>query len=205
MGNTPRKLNRFFLAVLGLVLLVLGLVSLCLPLVPQARDLWAEYVQPLEEPARTAFDRVAFNTVDGQTSLLTLLFVLLLLLVVIALIMGIIAQKPKKSKTLLSQQDTQTAGRTTISDKFIKQAITDGFESHPDILSVSVSSQELKRSSACSVKLEVRQGADIASLEKRAAQVVAGLDQLLGHKIPLLVRVTGGLRSTFADETQRVR
>lgn len=205
MGNTPRILNRCFLGLAGILLLAGGLTLITLPTVPRAQGLWSEQVKPLEETGREAFAHIAFDTVGGQTSLLTVLTVGLLLLAIILLIILLSAQKPTAAKTLLRKQDAQGSGFTSVSDAFLKQALTQSFEDHPDILSVSVSGLRLKKSSGLYVRLEVRQGANLNSLKERAAQVIAGLDVTLGHQIPLLVRFTGGLRATLAHNSQRVK
>lgn len=205
MGNIPRTLNRFLLGLAGIVLLFCGLVCITLPTVPSVQQLWIDRVKPLEESGRQAFANIAFDTVNGQTSLLTLLVACALVVGIALLSMLLSAQKPTTAKTLLSTQDPQGAGMTSVSSRFIKQALTQSFEDHPDVLSVSVSGLRLKKSSGGYIKLEVRQGANLRSLEERAAQVIAGLDKALGYHVPILVRLTGGLRATLAKDSQRVK
>ena len=205
MAKAPRALNRFFLGAVGLILLTLGAASIALATLAQIQDFWRDYIAPVEGKLEELFASSALTIRGEQTSLITLLALLLLVLIVGLLIWLIIKQVSGRTPELLSQEDPVTAGSTTITHRFIKQALTEAFEQQDDVLAVSVSPLYLKKRSGVQVKLEVRRGADILRLQEKTASIVQGLDILLGQRLPLAVRVTGGLRSTFQKDSFRVR
>lgn len=205
MAKAPRALNRFFLGAVGLILLILGAGSIALATLAQIQDFWRDYIAPVEGRLEELFASSALTIRGEQTSLITPLALLLLVLIIGLLIWLIIKQVSGRTPELLSQEDTVTAGSTTITHRFIKQALTEAFEQQDDVLAVSVSPLYLKKRSGVQVKLEVRRGADILRLQEKTASIVQGLDILLGQRLPLAVRVTGGLRSTFQKDSFRVR
>lgn len=205
MAKAPRALNRFFLGAVGLILLTLGAASIALATLAQIQDFWRDYIAPVEGRLEEFFASSALTIRGEQTSLITLLALLLLVLIIGLLIWLIIKQVSGRTPELLSQEDPVTAGSTTITHRFIKQALTEAFEQQDDVLAVSVSPLYLKKRSGVQVKLEVRRGADILRLQEKTASIVQGLDILLGQRLPLAVRVTGGLRSTFQKDSFRVR
>lgn len=205
MAKAPRALNRFFLGAVGLILLILGAGSIALATLAQIQDFWRDYIAPVEGRLEELFARSALTIRGEQTSLITPLALLLLVLIIGLLIWLIIKQVSGRTPELLSQEDSVTAGSTTITHRFIKQALTEAFEQQDDVLAVSVSPLYLKKRSGVQVKLEVRRGADILRLQEKTASIVQGLDILLGQRLPLAVRVTGGLRSTFQKDSFRVR
>ena len=205
MAKAPRALNRFFLGAVGLILLTLGAASIALATLAQIQDFWRDYIAPVEGRLEELFARSALTIRGEQTSLITPLALLLLVLIIGLLIWLIIKQVSGRTPELLSQEDPVTAGSTTITHRFIKQALTEAFEQQDDVLAVSVSPLYLKKRSGVQVKLEVRRGADILRLQEKTASIVQGLDILLGQRLPLAVRVTGGLRSTFQKDSFRVR
>ncbi|HIY95814.1 MAG TPA: hypothetical protein H9821_09210 [Candidatus Rothia avicola] len=205
MAKAPRALNRFFLGAVGLILIALGAASIALATLAQIQDFWRDYIAPVEGKLEELFASSALTIRGEQTSLITLLALLLLVLIIGLLIWLIIKQVSGRTPELLSQEDPVTAGSTTITHRFIKQALTEAFEQQDDVLAVSVSPLYLKKRSGVQVKLEVRRGADILRLQEKTASIVQGLDILLGQRLPLAVRVTGGLRSTFQKDSFRVR
>ena len=205
MAKAPRALNRFFLGAVGLILIALGAASIALATLAQIQDFWRDYIAPVEGRLEELFASSALTIRGEQTSLITLLALLLLVLIIGLLIWLIIKQVSGRTPELLSQEDPVTAGSTTITHRFIKQALTEAFEQQDDVLAVSVSPLYLKKRSGVQVKLEVRRGADILRLQEKTASIVQGLDILLGQRLPLAVRVTGGLRSTFQKDSFRVR
>lgn len=205
MAKAPRALNRFFLGAVGLILIALGAASIALATLAQIQDFWRDYIAPVEGRLEELFASSALTIRGEQTSLITPLALLLLVLIIGLLIWLIIKQVSGRTPELLSQEDSVTAGSTTITHRFIKQALTEAFEQQDDVLAVSVSPLYLKKRSGVQVKLEVRRGADILRLQEKTASIVQGLDILLGQRLPLAVRVTGGLRSTFQKDSFRVR
>ena len=205
MAKAPRALNRFFLGAVGLILIALGAASIALATLAQIQDFWRDYIAPVEGKLEELFASSALTIRGEQTSLITLLALLLLVLIIGLLIWLIIKQVSGRTPELLSQEDPVTAGSTTITHRFIKQALTEAFEQQDDVLAVSISPLYLKKRSGVQVKLEVRRGADILRLQEKTASIVQGLDILLGQRLPLAVRVTGGLRSTFQKDSFRVR
>lgn len=205
MGSTPRALNRVFLGAAGVALLALGAGALALLFLPQARQAWETHLVPLEAEARQALASAAVDTASGQTSLFTLALLALMLLAVAALLWLMLKQRARRVSSLVTQQDLQGEGSTTLSHSFIKEAVSQAFESHPDLLAVTVTSLAVKKTPGVQVKLEVRQGASLVQLQELTARVAQGFDRLLGYQVPLLVRATGGLRATLHQDEQRVR
>ncbi|MFC6352527.1 hypothetical protein ACFP6B_01270 [Rothia nasimurium] len=204
MGNTPRALNRFFLGTFGVLLLALGLGFIATLTLPQAQQAWETYRPTVQAEIQQALTKATLDTPWGQTSLLTLALLLVLLLALTALLWLIKKQRARRVSNLISQQDSQGKGETVLSHTFVKEALKQAFADSPDLLAVTVTSLAIKKTSGVQVKLTVRQGANLLQLHQQTARIIQGLDRVLGYEIPILVRVTGGLRATLHKEEQRV-
>jgi len=91
-------------------------------------------------------------------------------------------------------------GRIVIDDGVIAGLLEAALADVPDVLSVSTVTERRRRQRVVRARIQVRPRADLALLQRRVASAVADTDRRLGLPIPLVVQLTGGLRSTFAHE-----
>lgn len=91
-------------------------------------------------------------------------------------------------------------GGITIDDDVIADLLRDALADVPDILSVTAVTQRRRARRIVRARIQVRPRADLALLQRRIAAAVGDADRRLGLAVPLVVQLTGGLRSTFAHE-----
>lgn len=87
-----------------------------------------------------------------------------------------------------------------IDDDVIADLLRDALADVPDILSVTAVTQRRRTQRIVRTRIQVRPRADLALLQRRIAAAVGDTDRRLGLPVPLVVQLTGGLRSTFAHE-----
>ncbi len=117
----------------------------------------------------------------------------LAVLVVIAL--AIVLTRPERHERAAVDD-----GGITIDDDVIADLLRDALSDVPDVLSVTALTQRRRARRVVRTRIQVRPRTDLALLQRRIAAAVGDTDRRLGLPVPLVVQLTGGLRSTFARE-----
>lgn len=195
MSNTNRALNRILLALAGLALLAAGAAVAAAGLVPGVAAAWAETgnnlaagvrnalaAAPLPAPARSWW---AVAGVAG-------------LLLAAGLCVAWIASQGGGRTTRLARESDGDGGATVVAAGLIGAAVSQALESNRLVLGSTVSAWESRRGTGLRLRLQARKGASPRELADTAEELVRGIDALLGHPVPVLVRITGGARAKVA-------
>lgn len=203
MNRTPRTLNRILLGLLGLALLLLGGGLLLISMNPAAARGWQDF-------AHRALDNAVALSRDtrlpGQEqSWLWVLLALLMIVAMVLLILWAAAQGRGRTGTLISEYDDDGApGRVDISAAVAEQALRSALLEDPDVAAATVSTYDLRGSSALRVRIHPRQGAAPHLIAADATLLVEALDLVLGRQTPVLISIDAGRKLRFGRE-DRVR
>lgn len=190
MTNTNRFLNRFFLALTGVITLLVGvfLVVVALPGAGSARDALRNARDSLDTTlADTPVTGV--NGVHGSYLPWALAALCLVLVIV-----GIIAAATRgRGRTDLLLEADDAAGGIAVSSRFAETAIVDALSPRRDVASVSVSAYRLHGASALKIRMRLAAGSSPQPAIDAASGVVTGLDRVLGPgaKLPVLLELVG--------------
>lgn len=198
MSSTHRWLNRTLLAVLGLMLVAIGALTAAAGLVPDVAEAWtsigATAVSGL--PAL-----LASAPLTADTSWWTIAALALVVVCAALLIGWIVSQGGGRTSTVGRQASAM--GDTTVETSLVADALRTALEENGQILAVAVSSWRVRRQTGLRVRVQPRRGASPDAVVAAANEAIAGLDTLLGDRIPVLVSVHTGARTRFT-RTRRV-
>ncbi|KUM33549.1 hypothetical protein [Arthrobacter sp. EPSL27] len=197
MSNTNRALNRILLALAGLALLAGGAALAATGLVPVAAAAWTDAgnsltghlgdalaAAPLPGPARSWW---AVAGVAG-------------LVLAAGLCIAWLASQGGGRTPRLARESDGDRGTTVVDAGLIGAAVSQSLEGNRLVLGSTVSAWGSRRGTGLRLRLrlQARKGASPRELADTAEDLVRGIDALLGHPVPVLVRITGGAKSAVA-------
>ncbi len=195
MSQTNRALNRILLALAGLVLLIAGAATAAAGILPDIAALWSAAgpslvdqaggllaAAPLPGPARSwwAVAGVAVPVLAAGLSIAWL------------------ASQGGGRTARVGRETEAGLGTTVVETGLVAAAVKQALDGDPLILGTTVSAWETKGKTGLRLQLQARQGASPREIADTADQLVRGIDALLGHPLPVLVRITSGTRSKVA-------
>ncbi|NQD89869.1 hypothetical protein HP499_18960 [Paenarthrobacter sp. CM16] len=210
MRQTNRALNRILLALLGIALLGAGAAVIAAGILPGAADTWTAVASSAQQYAR---DLVRTAPLPEPVRSWWIVAGLGVLLLGAALSAAWLASQgggrtPRLAEQLdgSAQADGSDAatGRTVVDVGLVSAAIREALSGNRDVLATSVSAWESRRGTALRLRLEARKGSSPRELADTAEQLIREMDALLGHPIPVLVRITSGAR-TQVSGSRRAR
>ncbi|MFF1384249.1 hypothetical protein ACFVWT_11865 [Arthrobacter sp. NPDC058288] len=196
MTGTHRALNRALLALTGLLLIAAGALAAAAGTLPGAAAEWAA-------TGRESWGRIrellaAAPLPDGTTSWWTIAAVGGLLLGT-ALMTGWAASQGGGRTRIVAETPDAGQGTTTVETGLVSRLVAEALAGNRLVLSTSVSAWRVRgpagKESAIKIRIQARQGACPRELADTAEQLIAGLDRMLGHPVPVLVRITAGTRT----------
>ncbi|MGA7206305.1 MAG: hypothetical protein WBX27_16950 [Specibacter sp.] len=205
MNGTPRGMNRFLLALIGLLFMALGAALAALAAFPAAAAWWQDYsarqVQWLiGQGAQTHMGA------DAGSWIWLIVAGALLLLVVFSITW--IGNQGKGRTSILfdkaGDDGDATAGKVVLSTAVAEQALKSALLERADLLGVSVTSYEFRRQASVRIRVLPRQGVAPHLVAGDVGALVDALDALLGVEVPVLVSIGSGARSRFT-KAERVR
>ena len=195
MSNTNRALNRILLALAGLVLLAAGAVTAAAGLVPDVAAGWAATGSFLADQARGA---LASAPLPGQARSWWAVAGVAVLLLAAGLSVAWLASQGGGRTPRLAQESDEDRGTTAIDAGLVGAAVSEAVAGNRLVLGSNVSAWEGRSGTGLRLRLQARKGASPRELADTAEELVRGIDALLGHPVPVLVRITAGARSRVA-------
>lgn len=195
MSNTNRALNRILLALAGLVLLAAGAVTAAAGLVPDIAAAWTATGTFLADQARAALGSAPLPGRPGSWWSVAAVAVFL---IAAALSVAWLASQGGGRTPRLARDDDGDRGATTIDAGLIGTAVGEALDGNRLVVGSNVSAWENRRGTGLRLRLEARKGASPRELADTAEELVRGIDALIGHPVPVLVRITAGVRSRVA-------
>lgn len=229
MNGTHRGLNRALLGVLGLALAAAGAIAILAGTSPAFAQRWTATGTELWASVQGS---LAAAKVPGADISWWSVAVLAALVIVAVLLVCWIASQGTGRSNQLAQQDSNsdteragagsdTSGKTTVDTAVAAQAIKAALADNTQVLATSVQSWNNKSwnnkswtnkawnntsggsNSGLKISIQTRKGASPVEVMAAVDHLVEGLDQLLGFRPPVLVRIKAGTRTLFA-RTERV-
>ena len=80
----------------------------------------------------------------------------------------------------------------------VQAVLRDRLASAPDVVTVSASAHERRGEPVVLVRVQARSAPDLGALRSAVRSAVDRLDEVVGARIPVVVHVTSGVRSTLA-------
>lgn len=202
MNGTHRGLNRTLLGALGALLMFAGAMAAWAGTNTAFAQDWtiagARAVSGLR-------DTLAAASIPGAgTSWWTVAVFAALLVAAVLLVCWIASQGTGRSNQL--SRDKDVGGDTTVDTAVAADAIKGALADNPQVLATRVQSWKTPGAAAgtgLKISVQVRKGASPAEVGAAVEHLVAGIDGLLGTRLPVLVRIKSGTRSKFA-RTERV-
>ncbi|MGO4805909.1 hypothetical protein AB4089_12350 [Arthrobacter sp. 2MCAF15] len=195
MNHTNRALNRILLALAGLGLLAAGTATAAAGILPDVAAAWAATgstlmdwpghlfsAAPLPGPARSWW------AVAGVAALI----------LAAGLSIAWLASQGGGRTTHVGREEDSGRGTTVIEAGLVSAAVKQALASNRQVLGTSVSAWHTKGGTGLRLGLQARQGASPREIADTADELVRGIDTLLGHPLPVLVRITSGTRTKVA-------
>ena len=222
MNGTHRGLNRALLALLGLVLVAAGAIAILAGTNPAFAQRWTATGTDIWAGVQ---DNLAAAKIPGADISWWSVGVLAALVIVAVLLVCWIASQGTGRSNQLAVQDSGT-GKTTVDTAVAAHAIKAALTDNTHVLAASVQSWNNKSwtnkswtnkslpgksrentgaasNSGLKISIQTRKGASPVEVMAAVDHLVEGLDQLLGFRLPVLVRIKAGTRTLFA-RTERV-
>ena len=199
MNSTNRFLNRFFIFVVGLVVLAAGAALSVGALLPDVQRTISENAERAVGPTN--------DTIDAQPWILWIAAVVALLLILVIL-WFVFRQGRGHTGTLLQvdeqrTKDTPTGGRVVLDVKVAEQVLEEAIGRNPDVVSVDVTGFRIRKQSTLRLTAHARRGASPVQLRRDIEAAIHEWDGVLGTSTPVVIQIVSGLRTRFAG-TNRV-
>ena len=203
MNATPRALNRFLLALLGLLLMGIGGGLALISAWPAAAAGWHRFADRAGAGIADAFSTTAMPGTGA--SWIWVAAALLSFAGIVLMVLWMAAQGGGRTDTLVSEYgDDGAPGSVSISGSVAEQALRSALAREPDVAGAAVSTYRVRGSSALRVRITPRQGAAPHLIAADATALLETLDLALGHEVPALLSLEAGRRIRFSRE-DRVR
>ncbi|MBM7026654.1 hypothetical protein [Clavibacter zhangzhiyongii] len=199
MTSTNRGLNRLLVIVVGLVLIAVGVALGAGSLLPDVRSTVSGAASDAEQPVGDALS-------GGQPWILWVVALAALVLIVV-LAWFALRQGHGRTGTLVRLEggrdaSTPTGGSVVIDARVAEQLLVDALHDDPAIVSVDVTAFEVKRTRTLRVTAVARRGVSPVAVRRTVDEAVGRLDAVLGTEVPVVIQITGGLRSSMSSETR---
>jgi len=203
VNTTNRALNRTLLLIIGLLFLGLGAVGIAIMSWPTATDVWTS----AGKGARTWLDQTIAATViaGGNLSWIGVGAVAAIVLVVVLLILALTSVAGRRSKTVLRSSGAQNPlGRVTVTESFVSDAVKNSLATRDEILSSSVTANDIKSRPVLHVAVTPRQNTDPRELVEHIDRLLTNLAALTGRETETYVSIHTGLRARLAHDQRRL-
>ncbi|WCI08050.1 hypothetical protein PJ267_16200 [Arthrobacter sp. OVS8] len=195
MRQTNRALNRSLLALLGLVLLAAGVLTAAAGLVPEVAAAWTA-------TAAAGLDRsgelLSTAPLPGAARSWWAVAAVTGLLLASGLSVAWLASQGGGRTPRAATDLDGDRGSTVVDIEFVAACVSATLAGNLQVLGTSVSAWRVHGTTGLRLRLEARKGASPREIADTAEELVLGLDRLLGHPVPVLVRITSGTRSRLA-------
>ncbi|RKR15536.1 hypothetical protein [Arthrobacter oryzae] len=195
MSQTNRVLNRILLALAGLVLLAAGTATAAAGILPDIAAFWTAAGSSLMDRAGSL---LAAAPLPGPARSWWAVAGVAAPLLAAALSIAWVASQGGGRTPRVARETDGGLGTTVVETGLVSAAVKQALDGSPLILGTTVSAWETRGKTGLRLQLQARQGASPREIADTADQLVRGIDALLGHPLPVLVRITSGTRTKVA-------
>jgi hypothetical protein len=201
MTNSNRFLNRLFVFIVGLVLLVAGGAVAAGALLPGVQKTVADAAASVSGPTRDALS-------GGAAWILwvTALVAVVLIVILIAFVLG---HGHGRTSTLLRVSEGSGSGATSggslvIDSKVAQQVFEEALSHDSNIAAVDVAAFSVKGETVLRITVHSRRGASPVDIRRSVDESVRTWDSMLGASTPVFVQIVSGIRSQMSSSSARV-
>lgn len=199
MTTTNRFLNRLFVLVIGLVLLVGGAAVAAGSLLPDIQN-------PVTSGAKDAVKPTS-DALSGSQPWILWVTAAAALVLILLLLWFVFRQGHGRTGTLLTVtegkgRDATTGGTLVVDAKVAAQVLEESLKRDPAILAIDVVAFRIKKENVLRITAETRRGASPIEVRKTIDQAVAEWDSLLGSTTPVVIQLVAGIRSRTGSTTR---
>ncbi|GAB2984183.1 hypothetical protein [Frigoribacterium salinisoli] len=196
MNDTNRALNRAFVLVVGLVLLLGGAVVAVGALLPE-----------VQRPVADAAESVTGPTTDALEAQPWILWVAaaVALVLVLLLLWFVLHRGGGRTGELLVvpvEGERRGSGSVVVSTKVAAQAVEEALSEEESLVAVDVVAYDVQGTTVLRVKADARRGSSPTDVRRTVESVVERWDEALGQQTPVVVEIAGGLRTSMASSTR---
>lgn len=199
MNDTNRAVNRLFVLVVGLVMLLGGGVVAVGALLPDVQTAVSDGAEQATGPTTDAL--------SGGLPWVLWVSALAALVLVVLFVALVVRQGGGRTGTLLrvpsKGSGSGVGGDVVVETKTAAAAIEAALKEDDAFVSSSVGTWRVKGTTVLRVAVDVRKGVSPRDAHGRIDQVVAAWDEVLGEKVPVVVQLDGGLRSQLSNGVGR--
>lgn len=198
MTSTNRGLNRVFIFIVGLVLLVAGAAAVVVAAVPAVRNGWRDVAPSVQQ---NVDDAHAASLLAPDLSWITIGVIAVLVILVILLLVFIFKQGHGRTGRLI--RDVATDNGVTIVDSSVAESmLKDVLKDRPELVSANVSTFDVKGTPTLNVSVTARRGVSPKDVTSTVEKAVTALDAVLGREIPTYLHISGGFRARTSSSTR---
>jgi hypothetical protein len=196
MNTTNRGLNRLFILVVGLLLIVAGAAAVLLAAIPAVTTQWRSTAKDL---ASNPMPWVADPTV-GKASLLVAGMAVVALVLILLLLAFIAKQGHGRAAAAIERHDGSMSTRI---DLAVPRALLEQhLEQRDELVGLRISAYEVRGTPMLKITARCRRGVSPAAVADLIGRAVADLEQIIGTDVPAFVQLTGGFRAGSVSRPQ---
>ena len=202
MKNLPRALNRILLFVFGLLFLATGIALIAAATDAPLRDQVLKYRSRLDREYTSLAQQATFHVSGKEYSWVQVGLIAIAIIVALLLISWIFSQGGGKIRSLAlnkAGKDSQKEGEITAELGLIRDIVEEEISDSRWISSIKVASWDVKKRPGLLLSAAVFKGANPREIKAELDRAIARLDQVLGIKMPVLVRITTNWRSNLGS------
>ncbi|MDU7408626.1 hypothetical protein [Varibaculum cambriense] len=202
MKKLPRALNRILLFVFGLLFLATGIALIAAATDAPLRDQVLKYRSRLDREYTSLAQQATFHVSGKEYSWVQVGLIAIAIIVALLLISWIFSQGGGKIRSLAlnkAGKDSQKEGEITAELGLIRDIVEEEISDSRWISSIKVASWDVKKRPGLLLSAAVFKGANPREIKAELDRAIARLDQVLGIKMPVLVRITTNWRSNLGS------
>jgi len=205
MNDTNRALNRVFIFLVGLILLVVGSAAAALQFWPWWAARWDDAGRSAGSVLTDAFTATPVPGTDFSWWLLGAVLVLLGLVTLMVVILANVGGGGSREiyRRPVSEQDA-SSDRLLIDTSFAAEALKHSLDKRPDLVGTTVGAFTVKRRPVLHVGVTPRQGVSPRLVMEETNRLIDNLAQVVGDAPATCLTIHSGLRARLGHD-QRVR
>jgi hypothetical protein len=203
VNHTNRALNRVLLLIIGFVFLALGAVGIAIMSWPTATEIWTDAGK---HSVSWIDQAIAATTIAGSSaSWVAIGAVAAIVVVIVLLILALTSVAGRRSRTAFRSSGSQNPlGRVTVTESFVSDAVKNSLASRDEILSTSVTADDIGREPVLHVAVTPRQNTDPRELADLVDRLLTNLATLTGRETSTYVSLHTSLRARLAHDQRRL-
>ncbi|UCR88115.1 hypothetical protein [Mycetocola spongiae] len=193
MNRTPRALNRLILFFSGLVLLIGGVGAILVATVPALAEAWAAGAGAAHEATIGLW--AATPIMGTQHSWMWAAVIAASVLLIAIAVLVISREGRGRTGRLLRREPGGTPGSIELGVGVAEDLLRESMSGVPGVVAMQVGGFERGGETAIKVSISARRGTSPAALVRLLEHRIDAWDSALGEQIPIVIEITGGLRT----------